>query len=116
MNNTIKVLGAGCGNCHKLYQEVQATVTNLGLPATVEYINDIQALLDYQILSQPGLIINEQIISQGKVYKAKELAKLLPQYLNSNPEKNPGAAATDSTTSTLGTTCNCGGAWGCKKK
>ena len=74
---TIKVLGSGCINCDKLYEETLKAVENMEENYEVEYISDMEVMLEYGIMIPPALVINEKVISQGKSLKAKNIEKLL---------------------------------------
>ncbi len=74
---SIKVLGAGCKSCHKQYENVQEAVADLGIDANVEYITDMEKVMNYGVMSMPAVIVNEQIVSVGRVLKASEVGKLL---------------------------------------
>ncbi len=73
----IKVLGSGCKNCHALYENAQEAVKAAGLNVEVEYITDLQKVMEYGVMSMPALVINEQVASIGKVLKAGDIKKLL---------------------------------------
>ena len=73
----IKVLGAGCKSCHMQYEIVKEAITNLGIDAEVEYITDMEQVMSYGVMSMPAVVVNEQIVSMGKVLKASEVEKLL---------------------------------------
>lgn len=73
----IKVLGAGCKSCHEQYESVKTAVKNMGLSIEVEYITDMQRIAEYGVMSMPAIIVNEKILSMGKVLKASEVEKLL---------------------------------------
>ncbi len=73
----IKILGTGCPNCKKLEEEAKKAVTNLGLEAEFEKVTDYQKIMDYDILSTPGLVINEQVVSSGKIPSQAELVSML---------------------------------------
>lgn len=73
----IKVLGSGCANCHKLYEETLKAVKNIRKDYEVEYITDIKVMLGYGIMTAPALIIDEKIVSQGRVLQSKYIEKLL---------------------------------------
>ena len=73
----IKVLGSGCKNCHTLYENAQEAVKAVGLNIEVEYITDMQKIMGYGVMSMPALVINEQVVSMGKVLKAADIEKLL---------------------------------------
>ena len=74
---SIKVLGAGCKSCHEQYENVAATVKALGLPVEVEYITDMEKVMGYGVMSMPAIVVNEQVVSMGKVLKVADVEKLL---------------------------------------
>ncbi len=74
---SIKVLGAGCKSCHELYENTKAAVKNIGFDVEVEYVTDMEKVMEYGVMSMPGLVVNEKVISTGKVLKAADVEKLL---------------------------------------
>ena len=75
--NTIKVLGSGCKNCHDLYEASKTAVQNLGLAIEVEYVTDMEKIMEYGVMSMPALVVNEKVVSMGQVLKATDVEKLL---------------------------------------
>ena len=73
----IKVLGAGCKSCHEQYENAKKAVENLGLDVEVEYITDMEKVMSSGVMSMPALLVNDKIVSVGKVLKPKEIEKLL---------------------------------------
>ena len=73
----IKVLGAGCKSCHEQYKNAKAAVKALGLPVEVEYITDMEKVMGYGVMSMPAIVVNEKVVSMGKVLKAADVEKLL---------------------------------------
>lgn len=73
----IKVLGAGCKSCHEQYENARKAVNDMGLSVEVEYITDMQKVMEYGVMSMPALVVNENIVSMGKVLKANEVVALL---------------------------------------
>lgn len=73
----IKVLGAGCKSCHELYENTKKAVAEMGLSVEVEYITDMQKVMEYGVMSMPALVVNEKVVSMGKVLKAADVEKLL---------------------------------------
>lgn len=78
---SVKVLGAGCKSCHEFYENTKEAVKNAGLSVEVEYITDMEKIMGYGIMSMPGLVVNEQIASVGKVLKTAEVEKLLQKFM-----------------------------------
>ena len=74
---SVKVLGAGCKACHAMYEYVQAAVQALGLSVEVEYITDMEKVMAYGVMSMPAIVVNEKMVSMGKVLKAAEVEALL---------------------------------------
>ena len=73
----IKVLGAGCQTCHKQYENTKDAVKNMGLDIEIEYITDMEKVMQYGAMSMPVLVVNEKVVSQGKLLGEKEVIKLL---------------------------------------
>lgn len=64
---TIKVLGPGCANCRKLEEVARAAVASLKIDAEIVKVTDMQAILAYDVLKTPGLVINEKLVSSGRI-------------------------------------------------
>lgn len=73
----IKVLGAGCKSCHEQHENVKKAVANMNLDAEVEYITDMEKIMNYGVMSMPAIVVNEQVVSMGKVLKASQVEELL---------------------------------------
>jgi len=77
MHMTIKVLGPGCTNCKTLEQRTREAVEQLSLDATIQKIDDYQGMSSYGIMSTPGLVIDEKVVSQGRVPTVEAIKKLI---------------------------------------
>ena len=75
METKIKVLGSGCKSCHQLYDNALKAVDGKGIE--VEYITDLQKIMEYGAMSMPALVVNEQLVSSGKVLKPAEIVKFM---------------------------------------
>lgn len=73
----IKVLGAGCSSCHQQYEYVKEAVKNIGLGVEVEYITDMQKIMEYGVMSMPAIVVNEKVVAMGKVLKTRDIETLL---------------------------------------
>lgn len=73
----IKVLGSGCASCHAQFENAKEAVKKMGLSVEVEYITDLQKVMEYGVMSMPALVVNEKVVSMGKVLKPDDIEKLL---------------------------------------
>ena len=73
----VKVLGAGCKSCHEQYENAMAAVKAMGLNLEVEYITDMEKVMGYGVMRMPAIVVNEKVVSMGKVLKAADVEKLL---------------------------------------
>lgn len=74
---SVKVLGPGCAKCKNLEKNVRDAVAKLSGEFKIEKIEDFQEMAKYGMLSSPGLVIDEKLISAGKVQSVDELVVLL---------------------------------------
>ena len=73
----VKVLGAGCKSCHEQYEYAKKAVSNLDLGIEVEYITDMEKIMEYGVMSMPAIVINDKVAAFGKVLKTADVEKLL---------------------------------------
>ncbi|MBS0512852.1 MAG: TM0996/MTH895 family glutaredoxin-like protein [Proteobacteria bacterium] len=64
---SIKVLGPGCANCRKLEEIAREAVATLGVAAEISKVTDMQQIVAYDVLKTPGLVINEKLVSSGRI-------------------------------------------------
>jgi small redox-active disulfide protein 2 len=64
---TIKILGPGCANCKRLEEIARKSAADLGVEAEFVKVTDYKDILAYNILSTPGLVINEKVVSSGRI-------------------------------------------------
>jgi small redox-active disulfide protein 2 len=74
---TIKVLGSGCTNCKKLEAVTRQAVSNLGIEAEIIKVTEYPDIMKYNVMSTPGLVINEKVVSTGRVPGEAEVTTLL---------------------------------------
>ena len=61
-NLTIKVYGSGCKGCKTLYQNVIDALAEVNIAADVQYITDMQKIMDTGVMSLPALAVNEKFV------------------------------------------------------
>lgn len=73
----IKVLGSGCSRCKKALELVNKVVKDNGLDAKVEYIDDIMKIMEYNVMSTPAIVVNNEVKIKGSLPSESEIKKIL---------------------------------------
>mgnify|MGYP000509653869 CR=1 FL=1 len=73
----IKVLGPGCANCKRLYQEAERAVVQSGIDATVTKVESMEEIASFGILRTPGLVIDEKVVASGRIPGASEIVTMI---------------------------------------
>ena len=73
----VKILGAGCANCKRLEQSVRRVADARHLDLTVEKDTDYAEMMKWNIMQTPGLVVEDKLVSAGRIPKDDELARLL---------------------------------------
>ena len=74
----IKILGSGCKKCVTLADNTKAALSSLGLQADVLKVTDFAQIAAHGVMSTPALVINDKVVSVGKVLSSEEISRLLP--------------------------------------
>ncbi len=74
---TIKILGSGCANCKRLEQIARQAVADMAMEAEVIKVTDYSEITSYPIISTPGLVINEKVVSSGRIPTPAEVTSWL---------------------------------------
>jgi len=82
----IKVLGPGCARCQQLEKTTKEVVRELGIDAEIEDVKDIKKIMEYPILTTPGLVIDEKLVCSGRVPSKAEVTTFITTALE-NEEK-----------------------------
>ena len=69
----IKVLGTGCPNCKRLEKVARQAVAEMSVDATITKVSDWDGIMAYDIVSTPGLVINEKVVSSGRIPSRAEV-------------------------------------------
>ncbi len=74
---TIKVLGSGCPNCKRLETETRAALdsANPNIEYEIIKVTDYAEIASYSVMSTPALVINEKVVSAGRIPKAKQIVQ-----------------------------------------
>jgi small redox-active disulfide protein 2 len=74
---TIKVLGTGCSKCVSTERIVKEVISENNFNVTVEKVEDIQEIIEYNVLSTPAIVIDEKVVMSGKTPLKEEIKALL---------------------------------------
>jgi small redox-active disulfide protein 2 len=69
----IKILGSGCANCKRLEAMTREVVETMGIEASFEKVTDRGEILEYPIIATPGLVINGEVMSSGRIPPKSEI-------------------------------------------
>ncbi|QIA09999.1 thioredoxin family protein [Draconibacterium halophilum] len=73
----IKVLGTGCAKCKKLEERTRNAVSELGVEASIEKVEDIYKIMQFGVMNTPALVVDGKVVLSGKLPGDKELKELL---------------------------------------
>jgi small redox-active disulfide protein 2 len=73
----VKILGTGCPNCVRLEALVKEVAREKGLSLEVDKVTDIVEIMSYGIMSTPGLVVDGQVMSSGRVPPKGEIATMM---------------------------------------
>lgn len=76
MSISIKVLGTGCPNCKKTIQVVEDVVKENNIDATIEKVEDIMDIMNYNVMSTPAVVVDEEVKISGRVPSKTEVLEL----------------------------------------
>lgn len=79
---SIKVLGSGCSNCRKLEVLAHQVVDQLGVQAEIVKVTEYPEIMAYNIMSTPGLVINEKVVSSGRIPSTAEITTFVTNALD----------------------------------
>jgi small redox-active disulfide protein 2 len=82
----VKILGTGCPNCKRLEKVTRQALDEMGVEATVTKVTDMMDILSYKIPATPGLVIDGEVVSYGRVPTKAETTSLITTALSSAEE------------------------------
>ncbi len=75
--SNVKVLGTGCAKCLQLEQAAREAIGRLGLAATLEKVTDPGEIASWGVMATPALVVDDEVVSSGRVLSASDVAALL---------------------------------------
>lgn len=73
----IKVLGTGCAKCKSLEKLTNEVITESGITATVEKVEDILKIMQFGVMTTPALVIDKKVVLSGRLPSAAELKEII---------------------------------------
>lgn len=73
----IKILGPGCANCRKLEAVAREAANAANVQAEFDKVSDMKQIMRYDLMSTPGLVINDKLVSSGRIPTVAEVQKWL---------------------------------------
>jgi small redox-active disulfide protein 2 len=78
----VKILGSGCPNCKRLEKTARQALDEMGVEATVTKVTDFGDIMAYNIIATPGLVIDEKVVSSGRVPSKAEVTSMIATALS----------------------------------
>lgn len=79
--SAVKVLGSGCKKCNDLEANAKEALASLGLSVEIEHVRDFAEIASYGVMTTPALMINNKVVSTGKLLKVEEIVAILKKEL-----------------------------------
>lgn len=78
---TIKILGSGCPKCIQLEKNTKEALKSLDKDFVIEKVTQLKDIASYGVLSTPALVVDQKVLSYGKVIPPQDIVTLLQAYL-----------------------------------
>lgn len=76
----VKVLGSGCANCQRLERETRAALDDAAIEYELSKVTDYADIASYGVMKTPALVMNEVVVSSGKILKQDQVVTLAREY------------------------------------
>jgi small redox-active disulfide protein 2 len=73
----IKILGTGCPKCKTLEEITRKVVNDNGIDAHITKVEDIVEIMKFNIMTTPALVVNEKVVSKGRIPSVDEIKQFL---------------------------------------
>ena len=80
----VKVLGSGCSKCATVTEVINEVIKENNFDAQVEKVEDIMAIMEYNVMSTPAIVIDEKVVMSGKTPSKQEVVALLADNFANN--------------------------------
>ena len=77
MTVEVKILGKGCPRCERLEERAREVAEELGIEANFEHVRDVKAIMGYEVVNTPALVVNEEVKATGRIPPKDEIAAWL---------------------------------------
>lgn len=84
MSYIIKILGTGCQKCKTLKKLTEEVITENNLQATIEKVEDIMKIMDYNVMTTPAIVVDEKVVVKGRIPKKEEILKFITEHNNNS--------------------------------
>lgn len=75
----VKVLGSGCSKCNALEAAAKEALAELGMDTAIDHVTDFVEIASYGVMTTPALVVDEKVVSTGKVLKKGEVIAILKE-------------------------------------
>jgi len=75
----VKILGTGCPRCKRLEHVTREALAEMDLDVSVTKVTELDEIMDYDIAATPGLVINEKVVSSGRLPSKTEVKTLISE-------------------------------------
>ena len=83
----IKILGTGCAKCNQLESLTKEVLKEMGINADIDHVKDIKKIMEYPILTTPGLVIDEEVVISGRVPDKAKITQIIVNALDKEAKK-----------------------------
>lgn len=73
----VKIVGGGCDKCNQLEKATISALSELGMDTTIEHVRDFEKIAAYGVMTTPALVVDDKVVSYGKVLKKDEVIEIL---------------------------------------
>ncbi|EMK6954504.1 thioredoxin family protein [Vibrio cholerae] len=72
-----KVLGSGCANCVNTAKLIEKIAAEQGIDVSVEKVTDLETIMNYGVMSTPGVVLDEEVVHAGGIPSSESVIKWL---------------------------------------